>query len=184
MKLDGYLLGKTLMHVSSVKMIWFVCLLYVRYYLGRRPVVVVADPDMLRQVMVRDFSSFPNRMVSKTLRYVLQWCNDNRHLYPYSFPPLHRLFALQQSPWVTVCSCWGMNAGRECGASWPRPSVLPRWKRWDKNARIDWAPSRMNRFVTKTFFFFFSSCLQISEAGCKWVHETPHKYLRENMFVW
>uniref|UniRef100_A0A8C4NU47 Thromboxane-A synthase n=1 Tax=Dicentrarchus labrax TaxID=13489 RepID=A0A8C4NU47_DICLA len=33
------------------------------YYLGRRPVVVVADPDMLRQVMVRDFSSFPNRMV-------------------------------------------------------------------------------------------------------------------------
>ncbi|XP_034542192.1 thromboxane-A synthase [Notolabrus celidotus] len=32
------------------------------YYLGRRPVVVIADPDMLRQVMVRDFSSFPNRM--------------------------------------------------------------------------------------------------------------------------
>uniref|UniRef100_A0A8C4HX92 Thromboxane-A synthase n=1 Tax=Dicentrarchus labrax TaxID=13489 RepID=A0A8C4HX92_DICLA len=27
------------------------------YYLGRRPVVVVADPDMLRQVMVRDFST-------------------------------------------------------------------------------------------------------------------------------
>ncbi|XP_074533734.1 thromboxane-A synthase [Halichoeres trimaculatus] len=32
------------------------------YYLGRRPVVVIADPDMLRQVMVREFSSFPNRM--------------------------------------------------------------------------------------------------------------------------
>uniref|UniRef100_A0A3Q1IZF4 Thromboxane-A synthase n=1 Tax=Anabas testudineus TaxID=64144 RepID=A0A3Q1IZF4_ANATE len=32
------------------------------YYLGRKPVVVVADPDMLRQVMVRDFNSFPNRM--------------------------------------------------------------------------------------------------------------------------
>ncbi|KAM4734352.1 thromboxane-A synthase [Anableps anableps] len=32
------------------------------YYLGRRPVVVVADPDMLRSVMVRDFTSFPNRM--------------------------------------------------------------------------------------------------------------------------
>ncbi|KAM3608834.1 uncharacterized protein V6R79_005584 [Siganus canaliculatus] len=32
------------------------------YYLGRRPVVVVADPDILRQVMVKDFSSFPNRM--------------------------------------------------------------------------------------------------------------------------
>ncbi|XP_037111354.1 thromboxane-A synthase [Syngnathus acus] len=35
------------------------------YYLGRRPVVVVADPDMLRQVMVRDFSSFPNRMTNR-----------------------------------------------------------------------------------------------------------------------
>ncbi|XP_008290221.1 thromboxane-A synthase-like [Stegastes partitus] len=31
------------------------------YYLGRTPVVLVADPDMLRQVMVKDFSSFPNR---------------------------------------------------------------------------------------------------------------------------
>ncbi|XP_031420381.1 thromboxane-A synthase [Clupea harengus] len=32
------------------------------YYLGRRPVIVIADPDMLRQVMVKDFSLFPNRM--------------------------------------------------------------------------------------------------------------------------
>lgn len=32
------------------------------YYLGRTPVVVIADPDMLRQVMVRDFSSFTNRL--------------------------------------------------------------------------------------------------------------------------
>uniref|UniRef100_A0A8D3D5Y8 Thromboxane-A synthase n=1 Tax=Scophthalmus maximus TaxID=52904 RepID=A0A8D3D5Y8_SCOMX len=32
------------------------------YYLGRRPVVVIADPDMLRQLLVRDFSSFQNRM--------------------------------------------------------------------------------------------------------------------------
>ncbi|KAG5845175.1 hypothetical protein ANANG_G00136040 [Anguilla anguilla] len=31
------------------------------YYLGRRPVVVVADPDMLRQIMVKEFSLFPNR---------------------------------------------------------------------------------------------------------------------------
>ncbi|XP_029942821.1 thromboxane-A synthase-like [Salarias fasciatus] len=35
------------------------------YYLARRPVVVVADPDMLRQIMVRDFSSFPNRMTAR-----------------------------------------------------------------------------------------------------------------------
>ncbi|XP_076127632.1 thromboxane-A synthase isoform X2 [Alosa pseudoharengus] len=32
------------------------------YYLGRKPVIVVADPDMLRQVMVKDFNMFPNRM--------------------------------------------------------------------------------------------------------------------------
>nr|XP_029490467.1 thromboxane-A synthase-like [Oncorhynchus nerka] len=38
------------------------CFYFVRYYLGRRPVVVVADPDMLRQIMVKDFSTFPNRM--------------------------------------------------------------------------------------------------------------------------
>uniref|UniRef100_A0A3Q2VVJ2 Thromboxane-A synthase n=1 Tax=Haplochromis burtoni TaxID=8153 RepID=A0A3Q2VVJ2_HAPBU len=31
------------------------------YYLGRTPVIVVADPDMLRQLLVKDFSNFPNR---------------------------------------------------------------------------------------------------------------------------
>ncbi|XP_069561396.1 thromboxane-A synthase [Brachyistius frenatus] len=43
------------------------------YYLGRRAVVVVADPDMLRQVMVRDFSSFPNRM---TIRFATKPMTD------------------------------------------------------------------------------------------------------------
>ncbi|XP_023271261.1 thromboxane-A synthase [Seriola lalandi dorsalis] len=43
------------------------------YYLGRRPVVVVADPDILRQVMVRDFSSFPNRM---TIRFASKPMTD------------------------------------------------------------------------------------------------------------
>uniref|UniRef100_A0A671S5H0 Thromboxane-A synthase n=1 Tax=Sinocyclocheilus anshuiensis TaxID=1608454 RepID=A0A671S5H0_9TELE len=32
------------------------------YYIGRRPIVIIADPDMLRQVMVKEFSKFPNRM--------------------------------------------------------------------------------------------------------------------------
>ncbi|XP_033824482.1 thromboxane-A synthase [Periophthalmus magnuspinnatus] len=31
------------------------------YYMGRRAVVVIADPDMLKEVLVRDFSNFPNR---------------------------------------------------------------------------------------------------------------------------
>lgn len=43
------------------------------YYLGRRPVVVIADPDMLRQVMVKDFSSFPNRM---TIRFATKPMTD------------------------------------------------------------------------------------------------------------
>uniref|UniRef100_A0A672GC50 Thromboxane-A synthase n=1 Tax=Salarias fasciatus TaxID=181472 RepID=A0A672GC50_SALFA len=43
------------------------------YYLARRPVVVVADPDMLRQIMVRDFSSFPNRM---TVRFATKPMSD------------------------------------------------------------------------------------------------------------
>ncbi|XP_054475317.1 thromboxane-A synthase [Anoplopoma fimbria] len=43
------------------------------YYLGRKPVVVIADPDMLRQVMVRDFSSFSNRM---TLRFATKPMTD------------------------------------------------------------------------------------------------------------
>ncbi|XP_039616763.1 thromboxane-A synthase isoform X2 [Polypterus senegalus] len=32
------------------------------YYLGRRPVIVVSDPDMIKQILVKDFSNFPNRM--------------------------------------------------------------------------------------------------------------------------
>ncbi|XP_037539119.1 thromboxane-A synthase [Nematolebias whitei] len=32
------------------------------YYFGRKPVVVIADPDMLRQVLIKDFSNFTNRM--------------------------------------------------------------------------------------------------------------------------
>lgn len=43
-----------------------VCLLYVcvSYYIARRPIVIIADPDMLRLVMVKEFNKFPNRMVS------------------------------------------------------------------------------------------------------------------------
>lgn len=34
--------------------------------MGRKPVVVIADPEILRQVMVKDFNSFPNRLVRAT----------------------------------------------------------------------------------------------------------------------
>ncbi|XP_071382422.1 thromboxane-A synthase-like [Centroberyx affinis] len=32
------------------------------YYMGRNAVVLVADPDILKQVLVKEFSSFPNRL--------------------------------------------------------------------------------------------------------------------------
>uniref|UniRef100_A0A8K9XHG1 Thromboxane-A synthase n=1 Tax=Oncorhynchus mykiss TaxID=8022 RepID=A0A8K9XHG1_ONCMY len=44
------------------------------YYLGRRPVVVVADPDMLRQIMVKDFSTFPNRMMIRAATKPMSDC--------------------------------------------------------------------------------------------------------------
>ncbi|KAM6946134.1 thromboxane-A synthase [Aplochiton taeniatus] len=44
------------------------------YYLGRRPVVVVADPDMLRQVMVKEFNSFPNRMTIRSATKPMSDC--------------------------------------------------------------------------------------------------------------
>lgn len=44
------------------------------YYLGRRPVVVVADPDMLREVMVKRFHSFPNRMTIRSATKPMSDC--------------------------------------------------------------------------------------------------------------
>lgn len=44
------------------------------YYLGRRPVIVVADPDMLRQIMVKEFSLFPNRMAFRAATKPMSDC--------------------------------------------------------------------------------------------------------------
>lgn len=55
---------------------------YFRYYLGRRPVVIIADPDMLRQLMVKDFSSFPNRMV-RTLDGAFRCTMCDQQLFPH-----------------------------------------------------------------------------------------------------
>ncbi|XP_037539316.1 thromboxane-A synthase [Nematolebias whitei] len=38
------------------------------YYLGRRPMVLIADPDFLRQVMVKEFSGFTNRLSQITTK--------------------------------------------------------------------------------------------------------------------
>uniref|UniRef100_A0A3B3T8K5 Thromboxane-A synthase n=1 Tax=Paramormyrops kingsleyae TaxID=1676925 RepID=A0A3B3T8K5_9TELE len=39
------------------------------YYIGRRPNIVIPDPEMLRKIMVKDFSSFTNRMVCPGSRW-------------------------------------------------------------------------------------------------------------------
>uniref|UniRef100_A0A8C2I6G8 Thromboxane-A synthase n=1 Tax=Cyprinus carpio TaxID=7962 RepID=A0A8C2I6G8_CYPCA len=44
------------------------------YYIGRRPIVIIADPDMLRQVMVKEFNKFPNRM---TVRGITKPMSDS-----------------------------------------------------------------------------------------------------------
>ncbi|XP_071756411.1 thromboxane-A synthase-like [Centroberyx gerrardi] len=46
------------------------------YYMGRSPVVLVADPDILKQVMVKEFSSFPNR-TSKTFNIYTKPVTDS-----------------------------------------------------------------------------------------------------------
>lgn len=38
-----------------------------RYYLGRRMFIVISEPDMIKQVLVENFSNFTNRMVRSFL---------------------------------------------------------------------------------------------------------------------
>lgn len=38
-----------------------------RYYLGRRMFIVISEPDMIKQVLVENFSNFTNRMVCSFL---------------------------------------------------------------------------------------------------------------------
>lgn len=130
-----------------------------RYYLGRKPVVVVADPDMLRQVMVKDFSSFPNRMVSLCFYVIF---DDLALMDALHLLALCRVYASSPSPWATVCSCWGMNAGREWGASWLRRSVLPRWRRSGTYFPVESVP-------LKSFIMFFIGEVSVVEwAWSSW----------------
>ncbi len=62
--LTGALFIHLILFVCSLSLSLSVCVC-VSYYIGRRPIVIIADPDMLRQVMVKEFNKFPNRMVSE-----------------------------------------------------------------------------------------------------------------------
>uniref|UniRef100_UPI003AACA201 thromboxane-A synthase-like n=1 Tax=Centroberyx gerrardi TaxID=166262 RepID=UPI003AACA201 len=47
------------------------------YYMGRSPVVLVADPDILKQVMVKESSSFPNRISEKMFAFSTKPMRDS-----------------------------------------------------------------------------------------------------------
>ncbi|XP_037538689.1 thromboxane-A synthase [Nematolebias whitei] len=52
------------------------------YYFGRKPVVLLAEPDLIKQVMVKEFGSFPNRIMlsdaSKPLKDTLPLLRNER----------------------------------------------------------------------------------------------------------
>ena len=43
-----------------------------RYYLGRRPRIVITDLDMLKQILVKDFDNFTDHTVSEQAHSVAQ----------------------------------------------------------------------------------------------------------------
>ena len=47
--------------------------LYCRLYFGKRPFLVVSDPDLLKQILIKNFDKFQNRFVS-FLYYVSLCC--------------------------------------------------------------------------------------------------------------
>ena len=47
--------------VSRLLFLFLLCLS--SYYLGKRPNVVITDIELLKQVFVKEFNSFPNREV-------------------------------------------------------------------------------------------------------------------------
>lgn len=105
--------------------------------MGRKPIVVIADPDILRQVMVKEFSSFPNRLVRATPsgNHVLH--APQSVFWRPTCVCLRRNLLLPASQCLTACSSWEMTHGRGCAASWPRPSARPKWRRWDVNVSVN-----------------------------------------------
>lgn len=117
-------------HVSLVQVLFF------RYYFGRRTIVLLAEPDLIKQVMVKEFSSFTNRSVSISEVYQIFLIKITTRVLMYFHIFLSRRLVFSASPLKTLYLFWGTNNGREFEASWLRPSVLPRWKKWDNKYLI------------------------------------------------
>ena len=73
-------LDKVLLHVQNTAMYKGMPLLFVQYvychshalssavlcrlYFGKKPFLVVSDPDLLKLILIKNFDKFPNRFVS------------------------------------------------------------------------------------------------------------------------
>lgn len=70
-----------------------------RYYLGRRMFIVISEPDMIKQVLVENFSNFTNRMV-RSLLFADGWMGKHSQMQGLHVPPnrdmIRPLMALDQ----------------------------------------------------------------------------------------
>ena len=53
--------------------------LYLRFYLGATPAYLIADPNMLKQIMVTEFSNFTDRVPVRKYLHTLQKQNCDIH---------------------------------------------------------------------------------------------------------
>ena len=56
-----------------------------RYYVGVRPMILVADPEMLKQITVKEFDSFMDRPVIKTIKMILNEIEKQISMYEFYF---------------------------------------------------------------------------------------------------
>ena len=58
-----------------------------RYYLGRRPRIIITDLDMLKQILVKDFDNFTDHTVSGQAHSVAQPISWNMFISGGTFAP-------------------------------------------------------------------------------------------------
>ncbi|XP_051791278.1 thromboxane-A synthase isoform X2 [Erpetoichthys calabaricus] len=51
------------------------------YYLGRQPVILVSDPDMIKQILIKDFNNFPNRTMVPLINIAADTLVENLKVY-------------------------------------------------------------------------------------------------------
>lgn len=74
---------------------WSFC----RIYYGRKPILLVSDPDLLRHILIKDANNFIDRFVS-AFAVILSLCQDFEHLY----------VGVQNLPTVYTYALWCSNS--------------------------------------------------------------------------